>query len=126
MENERGITEPEMIIAESAHAAYYKAAEYFKIKLVILKVDKNYQIPVRELRRRVHDNTILIVASAPGFPHGVIDPVEPISRVATENGILLHVDCCLGGFFLPFVQKSGHSVPLFDFSLKGEDLLSIP
>jgi sphinganine-1-phosphate aldolase len=30
----RGITEPEMVIAESAHAAFFKAAEYFRIRLV--------------------------------------------------------------------------------------------
>ncbi len=30
----RGITEPEMVIAESAHAAFFKAAEYFKIRLI--------------------------------------------------------------------------------------------
>ena len=30
----RGITEPEMVIAVSAHAAFIKAAEYFKIRLV--------------------------------------------------------------------------------------------
>ena len=29
----KGITEPEMIIGDSAHAAFFKAAEYFKIKL---------------------------------------------------------------------------------------------
>lgn len=30
----KGITAPEMVIGESAHAAFFKAAEYFKIRLV--------------------------------------------------------------------------------------------
>ena len=34
MRAERGITEPEMVIGESAHAAFFKAAEYFNIRLV--------------------------------------------------------------------------------------------
>lgn len=34
----RGIRKPEMIIGDSAHAAYFKAAEYFKIKLVMVSV----------------------------------------------------------------------------------------
>ena len=32
----RSIRKPEMIIGDSAHAAYFKAAEYFKIKLVMV------------------------------------------------------------------------------------------
>jgi sphinganine-1-phosphate aldolase len=34
MRARRGIDEPEMIVAVSAHAAYWKAAEYFKIRIV--------------------------------------------------------------------------------------------
>jgi sphinganine-1-phosphate aldolase len=34
MRAQRGIDEAEMIVAVSAHAAYWKAAEYFRIKLV--------------------------------------------------------------------------------------------
>ena len=30
----RGIKHPEMVIAQSAHAAFFKAAEYFKIRLI--------------------------------------------------------------------------------------------
>ena len=119
MRERKGIMEPEMIIAQSAHAAYYKAAEYFNIKLVTLKVDRNYQLPVKELKKRVGYNTILIVASAPGFPHGVIDPIEQISAVAQDNGVLRHVDCCLGGFFLPFAKEFKTEIPPFDFSVKG-------
>ena len=34
----RGIREPEMIIANSAHAAFVKAAEFFNIRLVQVRV----------------------------------------------------------------------------------------
>ena len=34
MRAKRGIREPEMIIANSAHAAFFKAAEFFKIRLI--------------------------------------------------------------------------------------------
>lgn len=119
MKTVKNITQPEMIIAESAHAAYHKAADYFNIQLITLKVDKDYKLPVKDLRKRIGRNTILVVASAPGFPHGVIDPIEEISKIAQETGTLLHVDCCLGGFFLPFACKLGVNVPAFDFSLEG-------
>lgn len=34
MKAKKGIRRPEMIIGASAHAAFYKAAEYFNIRLV--------------------------------------------------------------------------------------------
>jgi hypothetical protein len=37
----RGITAPEMVVGPSAHAAYWKAAEYFNIKLVIAPLGKD-------------------------------------------------------------------------------------
>lgn len=36
----------------------------------------------------------------------------------------LHVDCCLGGFVLPFARRLGYSVPPFDFSVKGVTSMS--
>ena len=36
MRAKRGIKHPEMVIGQSAHAAFFKAAEYFKIKLVVV------------------------------------------------------------------------------------------
>eukprot|EP00210_Caulerpa_lentillifera_P007678 g7329.t1 len=125
MRHEKNITEPEMIICQSAHPAYYKAAEYFGIKLKVLKVDREYKFPVNKLRKTVGLNTILMVASAPGYPHGVIDPVQQMAQIAQENGVLLHVDCCLGGLFLPFVSSLGYEVPVFDFSIKGVTSISV-
>ena len=40
----RGIRHPELVIARSAHAAYYKAAEYFKMRLVTLPVGKDLRM----------------------------------------------------------------------------------
>ena len=111
-------------------------------------------------------NTILLYASAPSFPHGVIDPVEYMSDIAVRfdigkqtysiyclhaylymcilvpviffcivlciskyivymylnltmmmymghnyDNVGLHVDCCLGGFVLPFARRLGYDVP---------------
>ena len=38
----------------------------------------------------------------------------------------LHVDCCLGGFILPFAKRMGYSgIPEFDFSLPGVTSMSL-
>ncbi len=36
MRAKRGIRHPEMVVGQSAHAAFFKAAEYFKVKLVVV------------------------------------------------------------------------------------------
>ena len=49
-----------------------------------------------------------LVGSAPQFPHGVIDPIEEMAKLAKKYNLGLHVDSCLGGFLLPFMKKAGY------------------
>ncbi|KAL4518135.1 hypothetical protein Ndes2526A_g01416 [Nannochloris sp. 'desiccata'] len=122
----RGIEHPEIVIAESAHAAFIKAAEYFKIRLIRVPVGKkDYRLSAKAVAKAISRNTILVVASSPGFPHGVMDHIEDIAAVARRKGVLLHVDCCLGGFVLPFARDLGYSIPPFDFSVPGVTSISV-
>ncbi|KAL3500995.1 hypothetical protein ACH5RR_035444 [Cinchona calisaya] len=125
MKAKKGITKPEMIIPVSAHSAYDKAAQYFKIKLRRVPVNKQFQADVKEIRRQINRNTIMLVGSAPGFPHGIIDPIEELGELACSYGICLHVDLCLGGFVLPFARKLGYPVPPYDFSVQGVTSISV-
>lgn len=124
MKEYAGKTSPEMIIADSAHPAFVKAASYFGIKLVKLPVDKHYRLTASAVERAITRNTILVVASSPGYPHGVMDEVQKIAHVALKHRILCHVDGCLGAFVLPFARKLGYDVPAFDFSLVGVTSMS--
>ncbi|KAJ7563667.1 hypothetical protein O6H91_03G119900 [Diphasiastrum complanatum] len=124
MKATKGITKPEMIIAESAHSAYDKAAHYFQIKLRRTPVDKDLKADVESFKHQVNKNTILIVGSAPGFPHGIIDPIEELGAFAQRRGICFHVDLCLGGFVLPFAHKLGYAIPPFDFKVPGVTSIS--
>jgi len=72
------------------------------------------------VRRYINSNTVLVVASAPGFPHGIVDDVAGIAAAAKRRGVCCHVDACLGGFLLPFVERLGYEVPAFDFRVPGE------
>ena len=125
MRHERGIRAPEMIIGVSAHAAFIKASEYFKIKLVRVPVGRDGRLTARAVRPYVTANTVLVVGSAPGFPHGVVDDIEGLSRLAVRGRFGLHVDCCLGGFVLPFVRRLGYPVPPFDFAVPGVTSMSL-
>lgn len=121
----QGITEPEIICGVSAHAAFDKACHYFQIKMVHVPVDPvSMRVDVSAVRKAITSNTILIVGSAPGFPHGVVDPIEELAALAKSKGIGMHVDSCLGGYLLPFAVKLGYDIPKFDFSVSGVTSIS--
>ena len=101
---ERGIERPSVVAGESAHAAFTKAADYFDVDLVRVPVDADFRVSAASLEAACTDDTILVVASAPTYPQGVIDPVADIAALAERRGILCHVDACMGGFLLPFLR----------------------
>ncbi len=64
------------------------------------------------------------MGSAPNFPHGIIDDISALSKLALKRKIPLHVDCCLGSFLIPFLEKAGFETEPFDFRLKGVTSIS--
>jgi len=120
----KGIKQPEMIVPESVHVAFEKAAEYFGVKAVHAPLGKDWRVDVKAVRKLINSRTALIVASAPCYPFGVVDPVSELASIAARRNIPLHVDSCLGGFMLPFVDKLGYDVPLFDFRVAGVSSIS--
>jgi len=119
------IKNPEMLLPSSAHPAFYKGADYFDVKSIIVPVDKNtHRADVDAMEQALTENTILIVGSACDFPRGVVDPISDLATLAQNRGIGMHVDSCLGGFMLPFVKKLGYEVPDFDFSVPGVTSIS--
>ncbi|MFZ5827475.1 MAG: pyridoxal phosphate-dependent decarboxylase family protein [Bacillota bacterium] len=120
----KGIAEPEAIVPVSAHAAFEKAAQYFGIRLVPVPLDADYRADLAAVRAAISPNTAVIVGSAPGFPHGVIDPIPELAALAKEHGVGCHVDACLGGFLLPWAERLGYPVPPFDFRLPGVTSIS--
>ncbi|XXF75657.1 aminotransferase class V-fold PLP-dependent enzyme [Myxococcaceae bacterium GXIMD 01537] len=122
--DKKGITRPEMVAPSTAHTAFDKAAHYFGIKMVRVPVGPDCRADVAAMRRALTRNTIVMIGSAPQFPHGVIDPIEELSELARKRGIGFHTDGCLGGFVLPWARRLGYDVPRFDFSLPGVTSMS--
>ena len=123
--DQKGITKPEIIVAESAHAAFFKAGHYFQIKIKVIPVDTNSgKIMISKLYDAINENTVAIVGSAPSYAHGVMDNINEMSKIAYDNDIGLHVDCCLGGFILPFLKRKGLLTESYDFRLKGVTSIS--
>ena len=118
------VTAPEMLLPVTAHPALEKAAHYFDVKAVHIPLDAGFRADARAARELVTPNTILVVGSAPAYPPGVLDPIAELAALASELGILCHVDACLGGFLLPFVERLGRAIPPFDFRVPGVTSLS--
>lgn len=123
---ERGVTEPEMILPETAHTAFRKGADYFKIKLHMVPCPApSYRVHTPTVSRLINSNTILLVGSAPNFPHGIVDEIPALSRLALRHKLPLHVDCCLGSFVIPMLAKAGFDSPDFDFRVPGVTSISV-
>ncbi|OHD65130.1 MAG: sphingosine-1-phosphate lyase [Spirochaetes bacterium RBG_13_51_14] len=121
---ERGIRRPEMIAPSTAHAAFDKASQYFNIRMIRIPVDGNSRSDVAAMRKAVTRRTVVIVGSAPSFPHGMVDTIGELSELARRKGIGFHTDACLGGFILPWLERLGYDVPAFDFRLPGVTSIS--
>lgn len=120
------IKEPELVLPITAHASFYKAAHYLNVKPVVTPVhDHSFRADVQAMRDAITESTILLVASAPSWAHGVIDPIEEIGRLALEKSLLYHVDACVGGMHLSYMRKMGLDIPDFDFTVPGVTSLSV-
>ena len=119
-----GVIKPEMVLPVTAHVAWFKAAEYFKVKVRLLPLDKNLRGDVKKLPRLLNRNTVMILGSAPNYPHGTIDPIEEFGAIAHKRKIPLHVDACVGGFILPFMEMNGRQLPLWDYRVPGVTSIS--
>lgn len=108
-----------IVIPRSGHLAFHKAALLMDIEIrsVPLKADGSYEADPAAMAEAIDEATIMLVGSAPNFPHGIIDPIAELGKVAEEKGVWLHVDACVGGYFAPFARMNGVPVPDFDFAV---------
>lgn len=121
---ERGITEPEIVLAESAHAAFHKAAHLFGLTICKAPVRNDWTADVEAMALLISDNTALVVGSAPQYPQGVMDDIEAIAALAESIGASCHVDACMGGFFVPFAEMLGRTTAPWDFRVPGVTTMS--
>jgi sphinganine-1-phosphate aldolase len=118
------IRRPVVVLPRTAHPAFDKAAHYLGIRLSKARVLDNGRVDVRDMRRRIGRNTILMVASAPQYPTGAVDPIEQLGAIAKKRRVPFHVDACFGGFLLPWLERTGVAVPVFDFRVPGVTSMS--
>jgi sphinganine-1-phosphate aldolase len=121
---ERGITEPEIVLAESAHAAFHKSAHMYQMTVRKVPVRADWTVDLDAMAAAIGPNTVLVVGSAPQYPQGVVDPIPEIAALAASVDANCHVDACMGGFVLPFAELLGREVPPWDFRVEGVHSIS--
>jgi glutamate/tyrosine decarboxylase-like PLP-dependent enzyme len=120
----RGIERPQMVVPSTAHAAFDKAAHYFRIDKVTVPVGPDGRADVAATAAALTPDTAVVVGSAPCFPNGLVDPIAELAELAAARDVGFHTDACLGGFVLPWAEQLGYPVPPFDFRVPGVTSMS--
>lgn len=122
---ERGIASPNLVVPRSAHPAFNKAAHILGVEERRVEVGHDFRADIAAMRTAMDANTVMIVGSAPGFPHGVFDNIERIGALGCETGVWVHVDACVGGMLSPFMRDIGQAIPDYDFAVDGVTSVSL-
>ncbi len=120
----KGIRHPEIIVAQTAHVAWFKGAEYFGVKVHTVPVGEDFKIDIKAVKRKINRNTVMLLGSAPEYPHGIIDDIVSLAALGKKHNIPVHVDACVGGYLLPFMKMAGADLPDFDFAVDGVTSMS--
>jgi sphinganine-1-phosphate aldolase len=124
MRAERGIERGRIVVPRTAHPAFAKAAHLLDLELTQLPLGDDLRTRAVALEGAITDDTVLAVGSAPAYPFGMIDPIPEMARIASDAGVPFHVDACLGGLMLPFLERLGHEVAPWDFRVPGVSSIS--
>ena len=123
--NVKGIENPVIVAPVTAHAAFQKAADLLDMGIRHVGVDpKTQKVDLGAMRRAISASTCMLVGSAPQFPHGSVDDIRGIAGLGVKYGIPVHVDACLGGFLIAFMEEAGFPLEPFDFRVKGVTSIS--
>jgi sphinganine-1-phosphate aldolase len=116
------VARPNLVLPVTAHAAFLKAAKYLGLEPRVVDVDHaTLRADPAATAAAVDDSTVLVVASAPSYAHGVVDPVPELAALAAERGIRCHVDACIGGWVLPHLDDA----PPWSFAVPGVTSISV-
>ncbi|MFN8103989.1 MAG: aminotransferase class V-fold PLP-dependent enzyme [Acidimicrobiia bacterium] len=122
---ERGISGGHVLVPRSAHPAFAKAAHYLGLGIRHVPIGADFRADADAAADLVADDTVMMAGSAPGYPHGVVDPIPELAAIAAARGIPFHTDACVGGFMLPFLERRGGvDVAPFDFRVPGVTSMS--
>ncbi|TQK72490.1 MULTISPECIES: aminotransferase class V-fold PLP-dependent enzyme [unclassified Nocardioides] len=118
------VRDPSIVVADTVHAAFHKAGHYFGVRVVVVPVGPDHRADAAAMAAAIDDTTVLVVASAPSYADGVVDPVPAVAAAAAARGVRCHVDACIGGWVLPYAARLGRPVTPWTFAVEGVTSIS--
>jgi tyrosine decarboxylase/aspartate 1-decarboxylase len=119
--NMANVSNPEVILPQSAHFSFSKLCNLLRIKPVQASLDSSYMVDLSSVKQCLNKNTIAVVGTAGTAELGAIDPIDKLSEIALEHDVYLHVDAAFGGLVIPFLKNA----PEFDFRLSGVKSITV-
>jgi hypothetical protein len=101
------VARPTLVLPSSAHPAYADAARTLGVVPIPVVVGHDGRVPVDLFAEAVTRDTVLAVASAPSYVHGVVDPIGRLGGVTMVSQVPLHVDASQGGWLLAYNRGRG-------------------
>ena len=86
-----------IITTNIEHYAVLDSLDYLKrqgFEVTYVPVEKNGIVDVLKIKEAIKDNTILISTMYVNNEIGTVQPIEEISKISKEKGILFHTDAC--------------------------------
>ena len=105
------ITDPEIVVPYSIHAAFSKWCHYTGIRIKRVPLGDDYRADVAAMEAAITPNTIMLAGSAPCWPYGLYDPIEELAALAQKHDLWMHSDACIGGYQATFIEKLGVEFP---------------
>lgn len=120
------LRQPTVVLPSTAHPAFAQAARYLRVDPVYVDVHPGTgRADAGAMAAAITDQTVLVVASAPSFALGVVDPVTEIATAAQARGVRCHVDAGLGGWLLPYLRRTDPELPAYSFVVPGVTSISV-
>lgn len=101
---------PNILAPFTIHSSFHKGARYLPLDLITTDLEGTGRGILTKIVNVIDDDIIMIAASAPCWPYANVDPIPQMAALATEAGLWMHVDACVGGYISPCLEK--HGTPL--------------
>ena len=116
---------PEVVVPITAHPAFEKACALMEMTLVRTVIRDDTRADLDAFRAALTEQTIAMAGSAPSYPFGTVDDIPAMADIAARAGLHFHVDACVGGFALPWLERAGRpGIPPWDFRVPGVRTIS--
>ena len=116
-QNNPDIKEPNIVVPDSAHYSFDKAAVLMGLKVKRARLLPNFQLDLDNYKSLINDNTIALVGILGTSALGLIDPIEKIASLARKYHKYFHVDGAFGGLVVPFMEDLGYNFSPYNFKI---------